>query len=345
MQQDMQLRGIDADQYRARVISPQVDAAVSGLPRGRTAATKQANDFLSRLLTTTNVVDSRKHATELIGKTEVHFNTVFNSLASNVNRNAASSDSPADEATLGFARFLATHDRGPAVRIVNNEHADLYLDAVFQQRVNGNNRSVEVTVGRAVRVAKAVGGLENDPDARQALEILQLQGGIRATYARAPRNARPQQSLTAIARRLMASQNLSYAAALRLPEVKELAIAKLSDAAGCARYPAFFGPGHDWMPDHNWGGSAMVGLQEMLLAPDPAPSGKLYLFPAWPEAWDVRFKLHAPQNTMIECELRAGKIVKLEVTPASRRKDVEILGPSFVACHPCLDPCLDPCRQ
>ncbi len=81
------------------------------------------------------------------------------------------------------------------------------------------------------------------------------------------------------------------------------------------------------MPDHNWGGSAMVGLQEMLLAPDPAPSGKLYLLPAWPEAWDVRFKLHAPQNTTIECELRAGKIVKLEVTPASRRKDVEILGP------------------
>ena len=120
---------------------------------------------------------------------------------------------------------------------------------------------------------------------------------------------------------------VAYAAALRLSEVKELAIAKLSDAAGCARYPAFFGPGHDWMPDHNWGGSAMVGLQEMLLAPDPAPSGKLYLFPAWPEAWDVRFKLHAPQNTTIECELRAGKIVKLEVTPASRRKDVEILGP------------------
>ncbi len=120
---------------------------------------------------------------------------------------------------------------------------------------------------------------------------------------------------------------VAYAAALRLPEVKELAIAKLSDAAGCARYPAFFGPGHDWMPDHNWGGSAMVGLQEMLLAPDPAPSGKLYLLPAWPEAWDVRFKLHAPQNTTIECELRAGKIVKLEVTPASRRKDVEILGP------------------
>jgi signal peptidase I len=241
MQQDMQLRGMDADQYRARVIGPQVDAAVSGLPRGRTAATKQANDFLSRLLTTTNVVDSRKHATELIGKTEVHFNTVFNSLASNVNRNAASSDSPADEATLGFARFLATHDRGPAVRIVNNEHADLYLEGVFQKRVNGSSRPIEVTVGRAVRVAKAVGGRATDPDATQALEILRLQGGIRATYAQAPGKARPQQSLTAIARRLMASQGLSYAAALRQARAE---VARRGDAAEVERLGKPCGASH-----------------------------------------------------------------------------------------------------
>ena len=43
--------------------------------------------------------------------------------------------------------------------------------------------------------------------------------------------------------------------------------------AAC-RYPAFFGPGHDWMPDHNWGGSGMVGLQEMLLAAEPGPRGR-----------------------------------------------------------------------
>ncbi len=27
----------------------------------------------------------------------------------------------------------------------------------------------------------------------------------------------------------------------------------------------FWGPGYDWTPDHNWGGSGMIGLQEMLL--------------------------------------------------------------------------------
>jgi hypothetical protein len=32
------------------------------------------------------------------------------------------------------------------------------------------------------------------------------------------------------------------------------------------RFQAFWGPGFDWVPDHNWGGSGMIGLQEMLLA-------------------------------------------------------------------------------
>jgi hypothetical protein len=44
-----------------------------------------------------------------------------------------------------------------------------------------------------------------------------------------------------------------------------------------ARFPAFFGPGHDWMSDHKWGGSGMVSMQEMLLAPEPGPTGKLHL--------------------------------------------------------------------
>lgn len=38
---------------------------------------------------------------------------------------------------------------------------------------------------------------------------------------------------------------------------------KLAD--GPYRFPAFWGPGHDWVPDHNWGGSGMIGLQEMLM--------------------------------------------------------------------------------
>lgn len=103
---------------------------------------------------------------------------------------------------------------------------------------------------------------------------------------------------------------------------------KLGNFTPQARFPAFFGPGHDWVPDHNWGGSGMVGLQEMLMAADPYGDGKIYLLPAWPTKWNVEFKLHAPQQTIIEARVKNGKVVSLKVTPESRRKDV-VLNPDF----------------
>lgn len=88
------------------------------------------------------------------------------------------------------------------------------------------------------------------------------------------------------------------------------------------RFPAFWGPGFDWVPDHNWGGSAMIGLQEMLLQTDDK---RILLFPAWPGELDVHFKLHAPYQTIIEAEWKDGKLMNLKVTPEERRKDVEIM--------------------
>ncbi|MFN8253976.1 MAG: DUF5703 domain-containing protein [Ferruginibacter sp.] len=88
------------------------------------------------------------------------------------------------------------------------------------------------------------------------------------------------------------------------------------------RFPAFWGPGFDWVPDHNWGGSGMIGMQEMLMQVDDK---KIWLFPAWPKDKDVHFKLHAPYNTTVEAELKDGKIIKLLVMPEDRKKDVELL--------------------
>jgi hypothetical protein len=118
--------------------------------------------------------------------------------------------------------------------------------------------------------------------------------------------------------------NVANMAALAWPEkAKERAIYKLANnTAPQARFPAFFGPGHDWLPDHNWGGSGMTGLQEMLLAPEPGPDGKLHLFAGWPAEWDVDFKLHAPGPTIVEAVLRGGKLEKLKVSPESRSKDI-----------------------
>ena len=88
------------------------------------------------------------------------------------------------------------------------------------------------------------------------------------------------------------------------------------------RFSAFWGPGYDWVPDHNWGGSGMIGLQEMLMQ---VHDKKIFLFPAWPKNVDVHFKLYAPYNTTVEAELKNGKINSLKVFPEERKKDVIVM--------------------
>jgi hypothetical protein len=118
-------------------------------------------------------------------------------------------------------------------------------------------------------------------------------------------------------------QDNIFAACLGLTdEAKRLNSLKLAD--GPHRFPAFWGPGFDWTPDHNWGGSGMIGLQEMLL--QTTDDGKILLFPAWPANWDVHFKLYAPQQTTVEIELKDGRIIKLDVKPLSRIKDLRIIN-------------------
>ena len=109
-----------------------------------------------------------------------------------------------------------------------------------------------------------------------------------------------------------------FAARLGLTdEAATLTVDKLKDSG--RRFPAFWGPGFDWVPDHNWGGSGMIGMQEMLLQTN---GKKIYLFPAWPKEWNVHFKLHAPYNTTIEAVLKEGKVELLKVSPESRKADI-----------------------
>jgi hypothetical protein len=113
-------------------------------------------------------------------------------------------------------------------------------------------------------------------------------------------------------------QDNIFAARLGLTaDALQLTTAKLKDSG--RRFPAFWGPGYDWTPDHNWGGSGMIGLQEMMLQTD---GKKIILFPAWPKDVDVHFKLHAPFNTTVEARLKNGKVEVLEVVPESRRNDI-----------------------
>ena len=103
---------------------------------------------------------------------------------------------------------------------------------------------------------------------------------------------------------------------------------------GPYRFPAFWPETIDWAPDHNWGGSGMIGIQEMLLQTHFASGelGKIRLLPAWPAEWDVDFKLHAPGRTTVECRFESGEIVCLKVEPKERQSDFAHCSPeSFYA--------------
>jgi len=115
-------------------------------------------------------------------------------------------------------------------------------------------------------------------------------------------------------------QNAIQAACLGLAgQAAEYVAANFSTWHAGSRFPAFWGPNYDWIPDQDHGCVAMIALQRMLLQTD---GGRILLFPAWPREWDVRFKLHAPFQTTVEGVYRGGRLEQLNVTPAGRERDV-----------------------
>jgi alpha-L-fucosidase 2 len=102
-------------------------------------------------------------------------------------------------------------------------------------------------------------------------------------------------------------------------EAKALTVQRARNTAAGYRFPGFYGPNYDWTPDQDQPSVFQIGLQRMLMQ---CEGDKILLLPAWPKQWDVSMKLHAPKNTTVECEVRDGKVVRLVVTPESRRKDV-----------------------
>ncbi len=95
-----------------------------------------------------------------------------------------------------------------------------------------------------------------------------------------------------------------------------------------SRFPAFWGPNFDWVPDQDHGSVSIMALQSMLMQTE---GERILLFPAWPEEWDVEFKLHAPYGTTVEGVYRTGKLERLDVVPAEREPDVVIVNESIAA--------------
>ena len=85
------------------------------------------------------------------------------------------------------------------------------------------------------------------------------------------------------------------------------------------RFPGFFGPNFDWVPDQDHGSVNMLALQKMCLQ---TQHGQIRVCPAWPARWNVRFKLHAPGGTIVEADYRDGGLREVSVEPKEREADL-----------------------
>lgn len=104
-------------------------------------------------------------------------------------------------------------------------------------------------------------------------------------------------------------------------EAKKAAIAEFTNY-GDQRFQWFWKSAHDYIADMDNGGDGMITLQNMLMQCD---GKRIQLTPAWPKDWTADFKLHAPDNTIVEGHVEKGKVSNLKVTPASRTQDVVIV--------------------
>jgi len=87
------------------------------------------------------------------------------------------------------------------------------------------------------------------------------------------------------------------------------------------RFPAFWSSVANWFPDQDHGSVTMIAFQRMIMQVE---GDNIHIIPAWPKEWNCDFKLHAPLNTVIEGSVKDGKLIKMTVTPESRRKDIKI---------------------
>lgn len=103
-------------------------------------------------------------------------------------------------------------------------------------------------------------------------------------------------------------------------EARRDVAANFSTSHEGSRFPAFWGPNYDWVPDQDHGNVAALALQAMLMQ---TADDKIHLLPAWPQEWNCEFKLHAPHRTTVQGSYRDGEFVELTVTPPERKRDME----------------------
>ena len=99
-------------------------------------------------------------------------------------------------------------------------------------------------------------------------------------------------------------------------------VARFSSSFPGSRFPAFWGPNFDWIPDQDHGGVGMMALQNMLLLNLP---DRTLLLPAWPKRWNAEFRLRGPRGVVIVGTVRDGRLSSLHVSP-SGVLTIEVVG-------------------
>jgi alpha-L-fucosidase 2 len=105
-------------------------------------------------------------------------------------------------------------------------------------------------------------------------------------------------------------------------QAREYLVGRAKNKHEGSRFPAFWGPNYDWIPDQDHGGVLLKALQAMLLQTD---GKRIFLLPAWPKDWNADFKLCAPYRTIVSGRVEQGRLVKLDVQPSARRQDVQVI--------------------
>ncbi len=89
-----------------------------------------------------------------------------------------------------------------------------------------------------------------------------------------------------------------------------------------SRFPVFWQTNYDWSPDQDHGSNLLKALQTMLLQEHDS---KVLIGPAWPKDWDVHFRLHAPDRTVVSGRRDANGWTGIRAEPAARGQDVVVV--------------------
>jgi alpha-L-fucosidase 2 len=72
-----------------------------------------------------------------------------------------------------------------------------------------------------------------------------------------------------------------------------------------SRFPGFYGPNYDWIPDQDHPDVASIALQRMLIQVD---GDQVLFFPAWPTNWDVEFRQFGPKGKIFMGDYESGAV-------------------------------------